>query len=150
MFMYKLQRPHTSTSLYAVSVVKHPPPTQPSFLLLINLMDCEGKVNDFPLTEDALAFTVRRRLQSILQTEIRASINGRDTNKTTGTPLGWWWIQIGSFSGIPGRRGGGLSRVPRIHGFPRKKSLKKLSLRTDGGVSGCINTPVFARKPHFR
>lgn len=51
-------------------------------------MDCEGEVNDFPLTEDALAFTIRHRLQSILQTEIRASINGRDTHKTTGTPGG--------------------------------------------------------------
>lgn len=59
----------------------------PTFLLLIDLMDCESKVNDFPLTtEDALAFTIRHRLQSIQQTQITASIIGGDTHKTTGTP----------------------------------------------------------------
>ena len=44
-------------------------------------MDCESKVNDFPLTtEDALedAFTIRHLLQSILQSEITASIIGGD------------------------------------------------------------------------
>lgn len=49
-------------------------------------MDCEGKVNDFPLTmEDELAFTMRHCLQSILQTEITASIIDGDVHKTTAT-----------------------------------------------------------------
>lgn len=85
----------------------------PSFLLLfINLMDCESKVNDFPLTtEDALAFTIRHCLQSILWREITASIIGGDTRKTTGTPGGRWLIQIGSFSG------GRSERRERRHRF---------------------------------
>lgn len=57
------------------------------FLLLCDLMDSESKVNGFPLTtEDALAFTIRHHLQSILQTEPTASIMEGDTHKTTGTP----------------------------------------------------------------
>lgn len=60
---------------------------KPPLQILINLMDCESKVNNFPLTtEDALAFTICHSLQSILQTEITESIIGGDTHKTTGTP----------------------------------------------------------------
>lgn len=61
----------------------------PTFLLLINVMDCESEVNDFPLTvEDALALAICHHLQSILPTEITASIIAGDTHKTTGTPAG--------------------------------------------------------------
>lgn len=73
-------------------------------------MDCEGKVNDSPLTtDDALAFAIRQRLQSILQMEITASVIGRDTHQTTGTPgetvIDSNWILFRN----PG---------PQVHGVP--------------------------------
>lgn len=117
-------------------------------LLLINLMDCESKVNDFPLTtEDALAFTIRHRLQSILRTEITASIIGGDTRKTTGTPGGRWLIQIGSFSGGRSER---RERRHRITAYSTWKDLK--TVVEDRWTSQQVYqyACVYIKKPYFR
>lgn len=95
----------------------------PSFLPLINLMDCESKVNDFPpTTEDALAFTIRHRLQSILRTEITASIIGRrhpqNNGNTGGTMIDSNWILFRN----PGREKEQVeARCHRFTAFPNKK-----------------------------
>lgn len=112
-------------------------------LLLTNLMDCERKVNDFPLTtDDALAFTISHCLQSILQTEITASIIGGDIHKTTGTPGRQWLIQIGSFSENPGRS---RKQVPQVHGFPSNKALNNVvkDRWTSPQVYQCIPVSVW-------
>lgn len=110
----------------------------PTFLLLINVMDCESKVNDFPLTtEDALALTIRHHLQSILPTEITASIIAGDTHKTTGTPAGRWMIQTGA------------SAVPQVHKFPLKETLKA-AIRSRWTRQHVYQYPTYSRKAHFR
>lgn len=76
-----------SSSLYFCHIQSETRSAHPTSLLHANLMDCERKVNDFPLTtEDALAFAIRHCLQSILRTEITASIIAGDILKTTATP----------------------------------------------------------------
>lgn len=105
----------------------------------------------FPLTtEDALAFTIRHRLLSILHTETTASIIGGDTHETMRTLGRPWLIQIGSFSRITGERRNKQSQMPQVHGFSlphphtTRKKKKILSLRIDRQVSGCINTHMCA------
>lgn len=120
---------------YVLSVSMKPPP---SFLLLINVIDCESEVNDFPpTTEDALAFTIRHHLQSILPTEITASIIGGDTHKTTGTPAGRWLIQTGA------------SLVPQVHNFTLKETLKA-AIKDRWTSRRVYQYRTYARKAHFR
>lgn len=95
-------------------------------------MDCEGKVNDFALTtDDALAFTIRHRLQSILRAEITASIIGGDTHKTTGTPretvIDSNWILFRN----PG---------PQVHGVPPAENKPKAG-------EGALNSFIKDRWP---
>lgn len=87
-------------------------------------MDCESKVNDFPLTtEDALedAFTIRHLLQSILQSEITASIIGGDIQQNNrNTRETGDWFKLDPFQESQAGEETSQARCQRFTAFPKK------------------------------
>lgn len=149
MFIYKLQRPHTSPGLYVVSVVKPPLDTAKfSSSHQLNGLWRQGKW--FSSDRGCISlhcsspFTIHpaNGNKGIYQRK-RHQQNNRNA---AGMMMDSNWIL---FRNPRHERRRVEPCATRSWPSPKEKP-EKLSLRTDGGVSGCINTPVFARKPHFR
>lgn len=135
----KLQPPQIPSSLSSVSVrVKPPLHIQLFVLLLIHLIDCKGKANDFLLTtDDALAFNIRHPLQSIRPMEITASIIGRDTQQNNREHRGRHgdWFKLDS---VQESQATGPQRPPT-----KKRAIKWREW-------GWMDKPACMRTNHFR